>query len=149
MKESTVVESFDIHHDLQINTSPKKVFDAISMPKHLINWWPEKCTGKPGLNSEYNFHFTDEYNWYGKVSKCEPNTAFHIKMTKADEDWNPTSFGFDLIEDNGKALVKFWHRGWPECNDHFRRSSFCWALLLKGLKDYVEKNIIIPFEERS
>ncbi|MEQ8573885.1 MAG: SRPBCC domain-containing protein, partial [Fulvivirga sp.] len=74
---------------------------------------------------------------------------FHIKMTDADEDWNPTSFGFDLTELEGGVDVKFWHVGWPECNHHFRRSSYCWAILLQGLKNYIEKGIIIPFEERE
>ena len=70
-------------------------------------------------------------------------------MTKSDPNWEPTSFGFDLKEIEDGVLVKFWHKDWPECNDHYKHSSFCWALLLKGLKDYLEKGVIIPFEERN
>jgi len=70
-------------------------------------------------------------------------------MTKSDQDWDPTSFGFDLEDIENGVLVKFWHKGWPECNHHFRRSSFCWAMLLNGLKNYVEKGIIKPFKERE
>jgi uncharacterized protein YndB with AHSA1/START domain len=140
---------YSIHHDLEIKESPCKVFQAVSEPKHLVNWWPLKCSGIPKENEEYNFFFTPEYDWYGTVSKYEKNKSFHIKMTKADIDWNPTSFGFDLEQKNDTTLIKFWHIGWPECNAHFRRSSFCWAMLLNGLKNYVERGIIIPFEERE
>ncbi|UWX56336.1 hypothetical protein NYZ99_09110 [Maribacter litopenaei] len=70
-------------------------------------------------------------------------------MTKSDPDWDATSFGFDLVENGENIKVQFWHVGWRECNAHFRRSSFCWAILLNGLKNYVEKGIIIPFEKRE
>ena len=141
--------SFDIYHDFIINASINKVYAAISEPEHLINWWPLKCSGKPVVGEEYNFYFTPEYDWYAKVIKVAFSNQFYLKMTKADQDWNSTTFGFDLDEVDNKVQVKFHHIGWPERNDHFRRSSFCWAMLLKGLKDYIEKGKIIPFEERE
>ncbi|MDF0716438.1 SRPBCC domain-containing protein [Muricauda sp. 334s03] len=139
-----------IYHDLEVNGTIEKTFKAITQPEHLINWWPQNCKGIPKENEVYNFFFTPEYDWYGRVIKLEENKSFHIKMTKSDPDWNPTSFGFDLEENStGTVLLKFWHTGWPKCNHHFRRSSYCWAILLKGLKDYVEHGKIIPFEERQ
>ena len=148
-KKVTSDQSFAIYHDLMINSTSEKVFSAISQPIHLINWWPLKCTGIPALDSEYNFFFEAEYDWYGRVVQYSENEAFHIKMTKSDSDWDPTSFGFDLSQEAGGVQVKFWHVGWPACNAHYRRSSYCWAILLNGLKNYVEKGIIVPFEERE
>lgn len=141
--------SYSIHHDLEIKAPAQKIYEAVSAPEHLINWWPESCSGIPKTGEVYNFKFTEAYNWFGKVIRAIPNEAFHIKMTQSDADWNPTSFGFDLVSNQAKVLVKFWHIDWPDCNAHFRRSSFCWAILLQGLKNYVEKDIIIPFEERE
>ena len=140
---------YAIYHDLMINASADKIFEAITDPDHLVNWWPQTCSGEPKAGEIYNFYFTPEYDWYGQVVEYVHNKAFHIKMTKSDPDWDPTSFGFDLEEVNDRIQVKFWHIGWPECNAHFRRSSFCWAILLKGLKEYVEKGIIVPFEDRE
>lgn len=142
-------EGFSIYHDLTITSAPTKIFDSVSLPEHLVNWWPLECTGKPALDQEYNFHFTPQYNWFGKVSRIKKDELFFIKMTKSDLDWDHTSFGFEIEEIANGSLVKFSHKGWPSCNSHFRVSSYCWALLLKGLKDYVEKGIIIPFEHRS
>jgi len=140
---------FNIYHDLTIDASLRSVFQAISQPEHLVNWWPLKCTGKPSDGEIYNFFFTEEYDWFGEVFNYVAEASFYIKMTKSDPDWDPTSFGFDLEEVDRKVLLKFSHVGWPECNHHFRRSSFCWAILLKGLKEYLEKGIILPFEKRS
>ena len=143
------MSSHNIHHDLPIEASIKEVFDAISLPEELTQWWPMKCSGKPEEGATYNFYFGEPYNWFGKVVKCEPNKSFLIQMTQTDKDWQDTIFGFEL-EDRGKHIwVSFKHEGWPESNQHFRHSSYCWAILLNGLKQYVENGIVIPFENRS
>ncbi|MFH4966064.1 SRPBCC domain-containing protein [Gaetbulibacter sp. M235] len=141
--------SFDIFHNLIIKAPINKVFDAVSLPQHLNNWWTLKSSGKPELGLEYNLNFTDDYNWFCKVSVAEPNASFHLKMTQSDADWNPTTFGFDLVTTKEGTLVKFSHVNWPEANHHFKYSSFCWAMLLNGLKNYLEKGVIISFENRN
>lgn len=141
--------TYSVYHDLVINAPVSQVYEAVTQPTHLVNWWPLECEGKPIKGETYNFFFTPEYDWYGKVTKAEKNKSFHIKMTESDRDWDPTSFGFDLEQNARNAQVKFWHLGWPECNAHYRRSSYCWAILLNGLKNYLEKGIIVPFEERE
>ncbi|WOD43258.1 SRPBCC family protein [Hwangdonia lutea] len=140
---------YSIFHNLQIKASSKDVFDAVSQPEHLNNWWTLKSSGKPELNSEYNLNFTDDYNWFCKVSKVINNASFHLKMTEADKDWEPTTFGFNLEQTENGTLVKFSHVNWPENNHHFKHSSFCWAMLLNGLKNYLEKGVIVPFEDRN
>ncbi len=141
--------SYTIFHQLVVKSNISDVFNAVSLPKELENWWPLKCSGHPNLIETYNFNFTDEYDWYAKVSSVKQNEHIHYKLTKSDTDWNPTSFGFDLKETDNGILIDFWHKDWEKPNDHFRHSSFCWAMLLNGLKNYLEKQIIIPFEKRS
>lgn len=141
--------NFSIYHDFTINASVEKVFDAVSIPEGLNKWWPLKSSGQPELGIEYNLNFTDEYNWYGKVSKVIKNQSFFIKMTTSSDDWISTTFGFELEAKGEATLVKFSHTGWLNCNAEYRNSSFCWAMLLNGLKNYLEKGIIIPFEERE
>ena len=141
--------TFDIYHDLEINAPIEKIFQSISEPMHLVHWWPLKCTGIPRKNEEYNFFFSEEYDWYGIVAHVAFPTTFHIVMTKSDEDWDATYFGFDLEGLGDKVHVSFWHKGWRSCNTHFKRSSYCWAMLLNGLKNYIEKGEILPFETRG
>ena len=140
---------FNIYHHLVINKEPKAVFEARTKPEYLNNWWPLKSSGKPVAGTEYNLYFGDKYDWYGEVVKSVPNQSFQIKMTKSDKDWDPTSFGFDLEKHSKSRAVTFQHVNWPECNIHFKTSSFCWAILLKDLKNYLEQGVIIPFENRE
>ncbi|MEZ4857998.1 MAG: SRPBCC domain-containing protein [Flavobacteriaceae bacterium] len=141
--------NFTIYHNLIIHAPIERVFESISEPNHLVHWWPQRCIGFPALGETYNFYFTPDYDWYGEVTKIEKNTTFFIKMTQADADWNPTTFGFDLEEENNITFVKFSHSNWPYCNDHFKIASYCWAVLLKGLKEYLEEGKVIPFEKRA
>ncbi|WP_242085357.1 SRPBCC family protein [Aestuariivivens sediminis] len=141
--------SHSIYHNLLIKTSPEVVFDAVSQPRHLDNWWTLKSSGTPQVDETYNLNFTDEYDWYCKVSQLELNTSIHFKMTQSDSDWNPTTFGFDLEEREEGTYLRFSHINWEDTNEHFKVASFCWAMLLNGLKNYLEKDLVVPFEERS
>ena len=142
-------QGFSIYHDLIIKAPTSQVFEAISAPYHLNNWWTLRSNGKPILGEVYNFYFAPEYDWLGEVVSSEPSRAFHVKMVRSDSDWNPTTFGFDLEEIAAGTQVRFWLTNWPLCNHHFRRSSYCWAILLNGLKNYTEEGIIVPFEDRE
>lgn len=143
------MEAFAIHHNLYINSTRARIFEAITQPKQLIKWWPKGCQGKPELDEIYNFYFAPEYDWYGKVIKVQQNKSFYIKMIQSDDNWNPTSFGFELKSKGNGVTVMFSHEGWPSCNAEFRESSYCWAILLNSLKNYLEKGIIVPFEDRE
>lgn len=138
-----------IYHDFIINASKEKIFEAFTKPKHLNNWWTLASSGKPVLDEEYNLNFTDEYNWFAKVTDVSINEKFYLTMTVASEDWLATTFGIELKNDGQGTLVKFSHTGWKTINAEYRNSSFCWAILLNGLKNYVEKGIVIPFNERN
>lgn len=138
-----------IYHNLLIDAPLEKVFKAVAYPTEIEHWWALKCTGTPKLGEVYNLFFGEPYDWYGEVTKCQENSSFYIKMTKADTDWTPTTFGFDLEAKEKGTYLRFFHKDWPQINDHFKHSSFCWAQLINGLKNYVEKGEIIPFEQRN
>lgn len=140
---------YSILHDVTIHATREKIYRAITEPKALEDWWPLTCKKDSAIPATYNFHFTEEYDWYGIVSKDVIDQSFHIRMTQSDVDWAPTTFGFDLEELEDGVLVKFHHQGWQSTNHHFRRTSYCWAILLHGLKRYVEEGHIIPFGQRA
>lgn len=141
--------SHAIYFSLMIKTDKTSLYRAVSEPKYLENWWPLECSGIPMKGEIYNFNFTDAYDWYAEVKSIKQWNHIHYKMTKSDDDWNATTFGFDLEEKSKGVYLHFFHKDWPECNTHFKHSSFCWAMLLKGLKDYLEKGIIVPFKDRE
>jgi uncharacterized protein YndB with AHSA1/START domain len=139
----------DILHKFQIAAPPDRVFDAFCSPEGLNSWWTLRSSGKPETGEAYNFYFAPEYDWFAEVIHVVPTQELTWKMTGAMEDWMGTRVGFRLSPDEQGTSVLFFHTDWKESSDHFAITNFCWGQLLNGLKQFVEKGKIIPFEQRN
>jgi uncharacterized protein YndB with AHSA1/START domain len=137
-----------ILHDFFINAPAKKVFACISSPNGLDQWWTKHSSAEQVLGGVYELWFGPEYDWRGKVTKLNPNTDFELEIFNADKDWNGTLVGFHLEEKDGAAIIRFYHKNWHEENEHFRISSYCWAMYLRILKRYLEHGETVPYEDR-
>ncbi len=138
----------DIFQDLPIKAPIAKVFEAISTPTGLDQWWTDKSSGKPALGVEYKLQFGPEYDWRAIVTKCVPPREFELQITRSDGDWKNTRVGFGLELKEGLTWVGFYHSQWPEPNEHFRVSSHCWALYLRILRRYLEQGETVPYAAR-
>lgn len=138
----------DIFHDFPVKASPASVFQAVTTSAGLDAWWTKRSGGKPIAGTEYQLWFGPEYDWRAEVSNCATNSEFELRMTHAEDDWRGTRVGFRLDEKDGITHVLFHHLGWREANQHFRTSSYCWAMYLRLLKRYVEHGEIVPYEQR-
>ncbi|MGG5207998.1 SRPBCC family protein [Chryseobacterium sp. MIQD13] len=140
--------SFSILHDLEVNAKLEDVFRMVSVPEFLNEWWTHYCKGVPELNSEYIFEFSEEYIWKGKISKFNPPYEIEFLITDADADWTGTKVGFILKETVNGIKISFYHTDWKHTNEHFRQTSFCWAVYLRILRRFVEEGLHIPYSER-
>lgn len=138
-----------IKHNVQIDATPEVVFRAISEPKYLDQWWTVRSAGKCGLLEYYQFYFSDDYDWSAQITELSEFKHLRYLITEADEDWTGTSLDFKIQEISGSSLLSFEHVDWSTDNAHFRRSSYCWALYLKGLKHLLEKGESISYEHRT
>lgn len=138
----------DIFHHFIIKAPPHKVFDGISTPNGLNAWWTKQSAGEPVEGSEYQLWFGPEFDWRAKAACVVPYSEFELRLTHAHPDWLNTRVGFLLEQHNGATEVRFYHLGWPEQNDHYRTSNYCWAMYLRLLKRYVETGEKVPYEDR-
>lgn len=138
----------DILHNFYIKASPERVFEAISMPDGVSEWWSFSTMGDPVLGSVYELDFGPGYQWRAKVVACAVPTEFEWEMIEAENDWVGSRIGFSLEGDEDKTLVRFHHAGWAEANEHFRRSSYCWAMYMRILKRFVEDGERVPYADR-
>ena len=139
----------DIVHDFSVKATRADVFKAVSTPAGLDSWWTKRSSGEPKQNAAYELWFGPEYDWRAIVSRYVPDTEFELQLTAAQEDWQGTKVGFRLDEKDGYTHVRFHHRGWPQENDHYRGSCFCWAMYLRLLKRYIESGAVVPYEKRD
>ena len=141
---------FSIHHDITIKSSAESIFNAITQPEGLDSWWTKKSSGSPKMGTEYRFFFTTGYDWFAKVLLATDKKQIMFKMIDADPDWIDTLLTFTIIKkENDSCLLRFDHTEWRSINDHFRRTSYCWALYLRGLKKYLEEGLVTPYGRRT
>lgn len=139
----------DIHHNFVVKASSEKVFDAFCTPKGLDSWWTLQSAGAPEIGNVYTFYFGPEYDWRAEVIHMVSGWELTWRMVKTMDDWKDTKVGFALTEQEGNTHVHFFHLGWAEANEHFGITTFCWGQLLNGLKNFVEKGIVIPHSQRN
>jgi uncharacterized protein YndB with AHSA1/START domain len=138
----------DILHEFPIQAPPERVFDAVSTPGGIDQWWAKQSSGRPEPGAEYALGFGPDYDWIAQVTACEPAKTFELEMTKSDDDWNGSRVRFELAPHKGGTWVRFRHTGWPDANEHYRISSFCWAMYLRVMRRYLEHGETVPYEER-
>lgn len=138
----------DIYHDFPIAAPPARVFGAISTPEGIDQWWSQECLGRPELGELYELSFGPGYDWTARVTRCVPDAEFELTFVDADAEWLGARIGFRLSGDEDSTQVSFYHVGWPEVNEHYRVSSFCWAMYLRILKRNVEHGETVAWDER-
>ncbi|NNE66928.1 MAG: SRPBCC domain-containing protein [Pyrinomonadaceae bacterium] len=138
----------DIVHDIPISSDIESSFECVATSEGLSKWWSIGGTGQPGVGNTFTFDFGPEYQWEAIVREFELNSVFSIQMTVADDDWTGTTVRFVLEPRDEGIMLRFEHRGWPHDNEHYRTSSYCWAMYLRCMKNYLEKGVFLPYEKR-
>lgn len=131
---------YHIFHDIDINCFRDELFKAISTPSGLNSWWTVKSSGTPGINEEYEFYFSEEFQWYARVLEINEPESITYQVFDADQDWTNTLLSFEILatENKNQHKLRFEHRNWSSINAHYRQTSFCWALYLNELKKNLE-----------
>jgi uncharacterized protein YndB with AHSA1/START domain len=138
----------DILQDFPIAAPAQRVFDAVSTPAGLDEWWTLRSAGEPREGAEYVLFFGDDYDWRARVTRCAAPSEFELEMTRADDDWLGSRVGIRLQPRDTGTWVEFYHSGWPAANEHFRISCHCWAMYLRVLRRFLENGESVPYEER-
>lgn len=138
----------DILQDFPIAVPPARVFEAVTSPALLDQWWTLRSSGRPVVGSSYSFDFGPQYQWQGRVTVAVPGQAFEWRITEADADWTGTRLGFRLEPAGAGTQVAFHHTGWPEANAHYRTSCHCWAMYLRILRRHLEAGETVPYAQR-
>jgi uncharacterized protein YndB with AHSA1/START domain len=139
----------NIIQEFTVKAAPPLVMEMFTMPEGLDRWWTKGSAGAPKENAEYTLHFGPEYDWRAKVTRFVPDREFELQMTQAHEDWKGTRVGCTLTSDGHTATrVFFYHKGWPQENEHWRVSCYCWAMYLRLLRRNLEYGETVPYEKR-
>ena len=148
------MELGSIERELYIEASPEIVFEVVSDPRHVAQWWPDEAHYDPvaGAVGEIRFANGDAGDKVESftVVDIQPPTRFSFRWTHpADEpaaEGNSLLVTFELAAHDGGTLVRFREtgfreRGWEaavleECyQDHVRG----WDHFLPRLASYAAR----------
>ncbi len=139
----------DILLDLAIAGDRGKVFDAVATPEGLEKWWTRRSNGEPAVGAVWELFFEEGFDWRARVVHLDAGRSIEWELTKADPDWTGTRVRVELEDHPGGLVwVRFSHAGWREAREHFRISSYCWAMYLRLLKRWVQRGESVPYDRR-
>ncbi len=135
----------DIVHGLDIETTPEKLFEALSTDKGLAAWWTNaKTQAKVGGVNEFAFG-AGAVTF--RVEKLDPGKAVAWSADQVPPDWKDTQVLFELRhgDKGGSVTLQFCHAGFKTMTPVVAFTSYAWAQYLRSLKLLLETGKGEPF----
>jgi uncharacterized protein YndB with AHSA1/START domain len=130
----------DILHLLQINTSPERVYQALTTAEGIRNWWTRDAAldSKVGGTGEFGFY---EHRFVIKARVDDLTSPAHVgwkKISSTHGAFDGTTIAFDLRPEGSGTVLSFAHRGFPQADDNYAGATTRWGYYLVSLKKYLE-----------
>jgi uncharacterized protein YndB with AHSA1/START domain len=153
------MEFGSIEREIHIDASPEIVFEVVSSPEHLREWWPDDARYEPIPGSAGEIVFGDP-GADGKVASftvvdVRPPRTFSFRWThpagEAAGEHNSLLVTFELASSRGGTLLRmtetgFRQRGWEAAvlEQQYRDHVTGWDHFLPRLAPYVATRVVRP-----
>ena len=140
-----------IEREIYVEASPEVVFEVVSSPDHLQEWWPDEAHYEPVPGSQGNIVFgergTGETVVGFAVVDAQPPRLFSFRWThpvgEAAAAGNSLLVTFELTPSGGGTRLKMTERGFREMGweaavleEQFREHGTGWDFYLPRLVTY-------------
>jgi uncharacterized protein YndB with AHSA1/START domain len=151
LRES-VMEFGTIEREIYVEAAPEIVFDVVSSPDHLKQWWPDDARYEPVPGSAGEIVFGDCHAGGTVVPftvvDARPPRTFAFRWThpagEAAAEGNSLLVTFDLTPSGGGTLLRmtetgFREMGWTDAvlAEQYREHATGWDRFLPRLAPYV------------
>ena len=136
-----------IKHLLVINSSPEKIYSAITTKKGVATWWTEQTEIGSKVGDINIFDFGERYHNEMKILNLIPNNKVEWECLVGDKEWIGTKLIFKIEEKDNGSVLKFTHDNWKEETDFFASCNYHWGYYMRSLKLYCETGKGNPFLE--
>jgi len=135
---------FDIVHSVDIETTPDRLYEAITTQKGFAGWWTPQVKAEPTVGALNEFHFAGTTLTF-RVDQLEP--ARHVTWTSVQvpPDWEGTQVLFDITPGDDTVNLRFSHTGFASTGGSFGSTSYSWAQYLRSIKLLLETGKGEPF----
>lgn len=129
-----------IEREIQIEASPATVFEVITRPEHVREWWPDDAVIEPTPGATGELVFGDRSSPDAKIPKLTvveavPPTLFSFRWTHPEDEeareGNSLLVTFELAPAGGGTLLRMTESG-------FREMGWEVAVLEQQYQDHVQ-----------
>ena len=156
----SAMEYDSIEREIHVEATPDVVYEVISTPEHLREWWPDEAELEPVPGATGVISFGDRSNPGAKVvpltvMEADPPRRFSFRWAydegEAATSTNSLLVTFELTPSGGGTLLRFTEtgfreRGWEESvvEQEYREHATGWDHFLPRLVTYVARLASMP-----
>ncbi len=129
----------EIWHELHLHASPRAVYEALTDPKKIANWWTTDTRGKSAVGEKLEFWFCGQLAAEIVVTALEPDARVRWRVTdRGIDEWTDTEISFEIFRRDNKTILHLLHSKWRDTAKMFPECSMHWAIFLLSLKEFVD-----------
>ena len=133
---------YSIALKIKIETAPESLYEALSSPAGLSNWWTN--ANQEGGNTHFYFGADGSHRITMKTLTSVPGEK--VRWQCIEGPWaDKGEFDFSLENTEGGVYLDFAHHGWKEIDDFYKHCNAKWGFFLGvSLKNYLETGLGSP-----
>ncbi len=132
----------DIMHIVRIDAPPERVYEALTSPEGIRNWWTRDADLEARVGGSGEFRFPR----YGEDSVTRvtvgnldpPRRVGWTTASSFHPEWAGTTMSFDLRAEDGGTVLCFAHRGFRQADEAYAMFTTGWGYYLVSLQQYLE-----------
>lgn len=129
----------DLKHQVPIDASPAKVYQAVATQTGMRNWWTADSQMDERIGGRAEFGFDKRAMVFRMdVKKLDSGKQVVLECHGDHPEWAGTKLTFTLAPHDGKTVLHLNHSGWKEVTDFCASCNSMWGNLMYRLKGYVE-----------
>jgi uncharacterized protein YndB with AHSA1/START domain len=138
-----------IHHVLDVDSAPSKIWWALTEPSGMAAWWSTKVeTPRSAVGAQVHWTFAGDFNPVMEITKLEPEHELNWRCVAGHDRWNDGTFRFQVDAlDDGRTRLRFWQDYAVELSDDaYGVYNFNWGYYLESLRLLCSTGSGKPFE---
>ena len=129
----------EIRHQISIETTPNKVYEALATQGGLRSWWTADTTTDEKAGGRAEFGFDKRGTVFRMhIEKLEPGKRAVWTCHGDHPEWNGTTLTWDIADAGGSTVLRFTQSGWEAITDYCATCNSTWGELMYRLKNYLE-----------
>lgn len=132
-----------IELEIQIDAPISAVWNALTDPEKLANWFPREASGTTGKGGAVTLTWDDDCEWTTNIDVWEPDAHLRWVDSPSSGDAPEVAIDFHLEVRGGATFVRLVHSGFSassDWDDSYEATKGGWTYFLDNLRHYLQRH---------